>query len=353
MQAAANGFFYVLDRKSGVLVSAVPFVPVNWATGIDSTTGRPVENPLARYSRTRKPFVVQPGPRGAHSWHSMSFSPDTGLVYIPAQLNTAELEVTKDAATSRYAITSGTTVSHPAQVAFDTSRLIAWDPLTRSARWQLDRDAPVAGGVLATAGNLVFQGTAAGTLEALDARDGKSLWKTNTNAPVLAAPVTYEANGQQLLAVVAGAGGAALLEGGAGTPRGVTGKNTARLLVYSLTGIARVPATAAAPAQSIAAPAVGTPVQRIQGKELYAHYCARCHGADTLNTGPLKDLKRSERLADSLQWQRVVYAGLLYATGMPGFMAELKPADVEDLRAFVSGEATQISKPTASEATRH
>src|SRR5262249_43027722 len=113
MQAAANGFVYVLDRATGKLISATPFVPVSWAKGIDPATGRPQENPAARYSRTHKPFVVQPGPRGAHSWHPMAFDPVNGLLFIPAMLSSAELSVDAQPV-SRYALASETSARRPA-----------------------------------------------------------------------------------------------------------------------------------------------------------------------------------------------------------------------------------------------
>ena len=85
MQANKNGFFYVLDRKSGALISAKAIVPMTWASGIDLKTGRPIENKDARYGETGKPVDVKPGPLGAHNWQPMAFNPNTGLVYIPAQ----------------------------------------------------------------------------------------------------------------------------------------------------------------------------------------------------------------------------------------------------------------------------
>jgi quinohemoprotein ethanol dehydrogenase len=338
IQAAANGFLYVLDRATGKLISATPFAPVSWAKGIDPATGRPQENLEARYSRTRKPFLVQPGPRGAHSWQPMAFDPLRGLLYIPAMLNSAELSVDTQP-DSRYALNSGTAVRRAAGMPPDSSRLIAWDPVLEKPVWSLDRATPVASGVLATDGSLVFQGSAEGTFEALDAGTGKSLWSIKTGTAIIAAPVTYEVNGEQLVAVIAGAGGAELLEGGRQSAQHAPQHNTAQLLAFSLGGSTQWPGDEPPHASPAPPQHVGSTAQISQGATLYARYCARCHGEGALNAGPLKDLKHSEHLADASRWRNVVYAGLLTQTGMPGFMAELKPEDVEAVRAYVVGQA--------------
>jgi quinohemoprotein ethanol dehydrogenase len=335
IQASANGFLYVLDRASGYLISATAFVPVNWAMGIAPATWRPEENPAARYSRMRKSFVIQPGPRGAHSWHPMAFNPTNGLLYIPAMLNSAEISFEDPQTQSRYILTSGAKVARPTGVAPDSSRLIAWDPIGQKPVWSLDRATPVASGVLATAGSLVFQGSSDGQLEALDANTGKRLWSRDIGTSITAAPIMYEVNGVQMLAVVAGAGGGALLAGGRTAAQHVPRSNTPRLLAFSLAGSAKLPAPPNETAALPAARARSEAAQSERGKLLYAQYCARCHGEDTLDAGPLKDLKRSDHLAHASQWQRVVYAGLLTQTGMPAFMAELKPDDIEAVRAYV------------------
>jgi quinohemoprotein ethanol dehydrogenase len=353
LQAAANGFVYVLDRATGQLISATAFVPVTWATGVDLTTGRPQENPAARYSRTGKPFVVQPGPPGAHSWHSMAFDPMNGLLYIPAMLNAAELSVDKDAPLGRYALTSATAFRRPEGSAPDASRLIAWDPVNQKAMWSLDRATPVASGVLATAGSLVFQGSTNGTLEVLSADTGKSLWKFDAGTSITAAPITYEAAGTQMVSVVAGAGGRQLLEGGRAAASHVPAHNTPRLLAFSLNGTAQLPAAAPAGSLPFQTPATfGTSAQVGSGKTLYERYCARCHGEGTINAGPLKDLKQSQLLADAPQWRRVVYAGLLRSAGMPGFMVELSSKDAEALRAYVVECAHDADTATATDVPR-
>jgi quinohemoprotein ethanol dehydrogenase len=339
LQAAANGFVYVLDRARGRVISATPFVPVNWAKRVDIATGRPEENPAARYSRTHAPFTIQPGPAGAHSWHPMSFNPLNGLLYIPAMLNTAELSAAKAERLSRYALTTGTAVNRPAGSAPNSSRLIAWDPVRQKAVWTRERAAPVASGILATGGSVVFQGSTDGKLEALDARSGRSLWRMETGASITAAPVTYEANGTQIVAVIAGAGGATLMAGGPHTAPHLPGHNTPRLLAFSLNGSMKLPKSEITRSHRAPPERFGSPAQLANGKALYSRFCARCHGENTINAGPLLDLKNSARLSETAEWQRVVYAGLLSSTGMPGFMAEISSGDAEALRAYVVAEA--------------
>jgi quinohemoprotein ethanol dehydrogenase len=342
MQASANGFFYVLDRKDGRLLSATSFVPTTWATGVDLASGRPLEERAARYSKSGKPFLARPGPRGAHSWQPMSFNPATGLVYIPAQINAAQLSVSKEKGSSRYRITAGATVGRPQGLAPDSTELIAWDPLQHRGLWVIERDTPVASGVLSTAGSLLFQGSSNGVLEAFDAASGDRLWRTEAGSPITAAPMTYAINGTQYLAVVVGAGGAAMLEGGEAMHKQASTGSIARLLVYSLSGKAQLPPTSAAAAVGPPPEQTGTPAQIEKGKVLYASYCARCHGSEVINAGPLTGLARAASLGDAKQWNLIAFAGLKGNSGMPGFMAEIKPEDTEAVRAYVIHRAHEM-----------
>jgi quinohemoprotein ethanol dehydrogenase len=345
MQAAANGFFYVIDRETGQLLSAEPFVPVNWASKVDLATGRPIESPAARYSKTKKPFDIQPGPQGAHSWHPMSFNPRTGLVYIPAMENAATLSVDKGESPSRYALTRGTRVEQTMLNAKPSSHLSAWDPIQQKEIWRVQYTTPSASGVLATAGGLVFQGSALGQLFAFHAESGQQLWKADTQSSVTTAPVTYQASSDQFVAVVVGAGGAIALAGGQSTSHEPATINTPRILAYSLNGKATLPPPRVESANTSVPVSFGTPKQVSNGAAHFSRYCARCHGENAVNAGPLKDLRQSSYLGDSTKWQQVVYAGLLTSTGMPGFMAEINAADAESVRAFVVAQANQSPSP--------
>jgi quinohemoprotein ethanol dehydrogenase len=194
MQANKNGFFYILDRTTGKLISASTFVPVNWASGIDLKTGRPIENPGIRYDQTGKPVRMMPGPMGAHSWQPMAYSPKTGLVYIPAQQIGMEFTPTKNYRPSPMGQDVGVgTASTPGT----TDSLLAWDPVAQKERWHVNYLGPWNGGVLTTAGNLVMQGDAAGNFNVYRADSGEKLWSMSAQTAVMGGPVTYEVNGER------------------------------------------------------------------------------------------------------------------------------------------------------------
>ncbi|HWU02928.1 MAG TPA: PQQ-dependent dehydrogenase, methanol/ethanol family, partial [Novosphingobium sp.] len=206
MQAPKNGFFYMLDRKTGRFLSGTPYVPVNWARGLDPVTGRPIENPAARYYRSGKPVFQFPSSGGGHNWPPMAFSPRTGLVYIPAQdvgMVYAPAGGEKQvigAYTSGVGMAGGGGMDAAARrklYAGMKGYLIAWDPVKGQARWRIDQRAPFNGGVLATGGGLVFAGTTAGQLVAHDDLTGRPRWSFAAQTGVLAAPITYRLDGRQ------------------------------------------------------------------------------------------------------------------------------------------------------------
>jgi alcohol dehydrogenase (cytochrome c)/quinohemoprotein ethanol dehydrogenase len=230
MQAPKNGFFYVLDRATGALISAEPFIQVNWAERVDPTSGRPVEHPEARYYQTGKTWTSVPGPAGAHSWQPMAFHPGTGLVYLPVQETgfpyAAEASLTLstrrfDTGVDFVQASLPTDPKVVAQILEGVNgHLAAWDPVAQKEVWRAKHLGPSNGGVLATAGNLVFQGTAAGNFEAYRADTGAPLWSAPTRTGVLAAPITYTVDGEQYVAVAAGGGGIfALAPGPVGDPQ--------------------------------------------------------------------------------------------------------------------------------------
>jgi quinohemoprotein ethanol dehydrogenase len=209
MQAPKNGFFYVLDRATGELLSADAYVPMTWATGVDKKTGRPIERPEARYKEQLT--IVKPGPFGGHNWQPMSFSPQTGLVYIPAQDPFFAYAGVKD---FKYRPGAWNTGSDFGQLkvlppVVPTGHLLAWDPVAQKERWRVPYKTIWNGGLLSTAGNLVFQGTADGRFVAYSADRGEKLWEVTVGTGIIAAPVTYEVDGVQYVSVMAGWGGAA------------------------------------------------------------------------------------------------------------------------------------------------
>ena len=207
MQAPKNGFFYVLDRTTGELISAAPFTTVTWATHIDQKTGRPVETPEARYGK--KAVRLSPSPIGAHHWPPMAFNPATGLVYFPGQ-DISSVFQSVDAFNfkpgqwntgTRMGANAADVAANPAPIPGIRAFLVAWDPVAQQERWR--NEFRPSGGVLSTAGNLIFAGDAGGTLHALDPATGKSLWQGQVQAGV-ATPVSYSVDGKQYVSVLAG-----------------------------------------------------------------------------------------------------------------------------------------------------
>lgn len=213
MQAPKNGFFYVLDRLTGEFISAAPFTTVTWATHIDPRTGRPVETPEARYGK--KGARLSPSPVGAHHWPPMAYNPATGLVYFPGQdtasnfqaVDSFDFKVGQWNTGTRLGQTAGAAASAaappaPAPLPGRRGFLVAWDPVAQKERWRIDFSP--SGGVLSTAGNLIFVGDGSGRFMALDPATGKLLWERQLQPGGVATPVTYEMNGRQFVAVMAG-----------------------------------------------------------------------------------------------------------------------------------------------------
>src|SRR5262249_18547125 len=222
MQAPKNGFFYVLDRKTGELLSAEPYVKVTWASGIDKKTGRPQFTDSADYSK--QPQMTFPSPYGGHNWQPMAFNPQTGLVYIPAQeipflyVNDEKFKVRKRGFNNGMGLIAQgipeDNFSVGALLNITNGKLSAWDPVNQKEVWKVDYDNPWNAGVLTTAGNLVFTGTADGRIIAYSSDKGEQLWQASAQTGVIAPPMTYTVDGEQYIAISVGWGGALGLVGG-------------------------------------------------------------------------------------------------------------------------------------------
>jgi PQQ-dependent dehydrogenase (methanol/ethanol family) len=203
-KADRNGFFYVLNRQTGKLISAQSYVPINWATGVDMTTGRPIEVPDKRPRFKFRAMNICPNLLGGKNWHPMSYSPQTGLVYIPSINLCMDMEGAEPAykrGSFYLAFEFDLGKSGPGNY---MSELIAWDPVKQQKVWGNKDALPWLGGTMTTAGGLVFHGDIRGWFRALDAKTGKQLWQFNTGSGVAAAPMTYEIDGKQYVAVVSG-----------------------------------------------------------------------------------------------------------------------------------------------------
>ena len=364
MQAPKNGFFYVLDAKTGQLVSARPFTDISWATHVDIETGRPVETPEARFYRTGKPFVSKQNPNGAHTWHPMSFSPETGLVYIPIHMQDFVFNddpgfkpspLTTNLGIRRGALSTDPVVraaAAKAAVASAGGRLVAWDPVAQREVWRADREGAANGGVLSTAGGLVFQGTGAGQFAALHARSGAALWSAETQTGVLAAPISYEIGGTQYVAVMVGTGGSWAMAGDEANAKGNKLPSIARLLVYALGGAAQLPPARPRPVRQLAPPpATAAAATVARGEAAFGTYCGRCHGrAGAENFGILPDLRYSATLGSREAWAGVVLGGQLAARGMASFSSVVDADTADAIRAYVIAQANAARRSAAASA---
>jgi PQQ-dependent dehydrogenase (methanol/ethanol family) len=334
MQAPKNGFFYVLDRKTGELLSADPFVTVTWAKGVDLATGRPIELPGVDYRE--QTVEVKPSPFGAHNWQPMSFNPKTGLVYIPAQDIPYFFRLDKEWKHRMGAWNTGAdpTVADSFPASLVSGHLLAWDPVAKQEVWRAQYALPWNGGTLSTAGNLVFQGTAHGTFAAYRATDGKLLFETSAGTGVVAPPVTYQLDGEQFVAVLAGWGGVyPLVAGEAAAAAGVV-DNRGRLLVFQLGGTATLPPQQVATREIAALPVPQDATLVTRGNHTFQRWCATCHGVGAVSGGVLPDLRKADpRIYEILE--SIVLGGALSNNGMPRFDAWLRRDDVAAIRAYL------------------
>ena len=349
MQAPKNGFFYVLDRVDGKLISAQPFTTVNWASGVDLKTGRPLQNPAAHFGDTHKPWIAMPGPIGSHNWQPMSFSPQTHLVYIPAQDVPFAYGDPKTFAPNPLAYNTGidpSIVSLPdeprakAQVlASVRGYLKAWDPVTQKEVWRVEQAGAWNGGVLSTAGGLVFEGNAAGSFNAYAADKGTPLWSFPAQTGIVAAPIAYAVGGQQYIAVVVGWGGAFPLAFGEVARKGSLAQNRSRVLAFRLGGTAQLPAPPPMPAPLKPPEPFADAAKLPIGKLVYESYCSVCHGDTAVGAGVLPDLRWSPMLASADTWRSVVLEGSRTQNGMVSFAQVLTPDLAELVRAYVVARA--------------
>jgi len=204
LKADRNGFFYVLDRRTGRLISAKSFVPINWATRVDLDSGRPVEVPEKRPKFKQRAKDICPNLLGGKNWQPMSFNPKTGLVYIPSINLCMDMEGAEPAyERGKFYLAFEFDLGKGGPGGY-MGELIAWDPLKQQKVWGNKDELPWLGGTLTTAGGLTFHGDVRGWFKALDAKSGQVLWQFNTGSGISAAPVTYAVGGKQYVAVVSG-----------------------------------------------------------------------------------------------------------------------------------------------------
>src|SRR5450631_986252 len=373
MQAAKNGFYYVLDRGSGELLSAHNFAFVSWTRGIDAKTGRPSVDPSANYDHG--PALVFPSVAGAHTWQPMAYDPDHGMTFIPVIESGNVMLETSD---RRAGLVEGqfTTPSFVPEI-YDpkamrslygnlprldrlsrgmktevVSRgfLRAWSIAEHRVAWETQTATSLDGGVLATAGGLVFQGDANGKLNAYAADTGRKLASLDLGSSMLAAPITYRVNGVQYVAIMAGYGGGGVITGTPLDPASAAYRygNDGRIIALKLGGaVPPLPPVRADDGPPPEPPArQGTAAQIAQGEILYNRHCSRCH---VYGRGILPDLRRATPATHTL-FKSIVLEGIYAPKGMARFDDVLSVADAEALHDYVIDQAWQLKNSPAAAA---
>ncbi|MFV0278583.1 MAG: c-type cytochrome, partial [Parahaliea sp.] len=349
MQAPKNGFFYVLDRVTGKLISAEKYTLVTWADRVDLETGRPVEAPNARYEEA--PALLFPSTQGGHNWHPMSYSPDTGLVYIPAHIGLMLYADDKDFTFKEKGWNTGVNLLPAAlpddpelraeAVANFSGFISAWDPVAQREVWRVPQTNLWNGGMLSTAGNLLFQGNADGEFVAYRADNGEQLWSSPAHTGIVAAPITYSIDGEQYVAVSAGWGGAQVSFGEIAA-RSKGNITRSRLLVYKLGGQGQLPTpvtVAAARPEPPPATASADTVKR--GQAVYINHCHFCHGDRAMSGTNIPDLRRMSAQTHE-QFLPIVLGGLRHNRGMAGFADRLSSEDAQAIHAYLIERAHRL-----------
>lgn len=345
MQAPKNGFFYVLDRQTGKLLSAEPYTYMNWATGVDKTTGRPIETSFSRYKNENR--VISPGPVGGHNWQSMAYNPTTGLVYFPTHTlsfafgNDSIWTFRENSRNVSVPLPHLPTIPDPNRPAnMDQGQLVAWNPKTQKEAWRVDYPATFwNGGVVATAGGLVFQGTGEGKFIAYDAADGKKLWEFNVGSGVIAPPVTYMMDGKQYVSIAVGWGG------NPGHRVRFTEQNyPGTLFTFELGGKPTYDGfIKTKPKELIQLPVTASEAEIEKGKLLYNANCRTCHGMMGDNGGSIPNLTYSSEGTFGIM-EEIVLKKMYYNKGMPDFSDRLGSEDVQAIKNYVLHSANELKK---------
>ncbi len=343
MTVPKNGFFYVLEAKTGKLLSAKPLVKTVWATSIDLTTGRAVETPKS--AGGGRQWTV-------HNWWPMSYNTLTGLVYIPTTDRRADAKAAVESGESGVGL---------------EGRLIAWDPVSQLARWSVEEQIATNGGVLSTAGNLVFQGQGTGEFAAYAADSGKKVWSIQTGSAIESIPVTFSVKGEQYVITPVGWGSGSRLFAPARTMvTNESARGPVRLLAFKLG------ATANYTVPPVVIPPVPEPPKLTASKEtihkgevLYQKFvCDGCHSPDTDGSrawvldGAIPDLRYMP--ADvHRDWYGIVLGGSHWDKGMPGFAdppkfafphAKMTVQDADAIHAYVIAQSWKAYRGEQGEA---
>jgi quinohemoprotein ethanol dehydrogenase len=348
LQSPSNGFFYVIDRSNGKLLSAEKTGKVSWADRIDLKTGRPVENPAARYENG--PFILYPSVLGTHDWQAMAYSPKTQLAYIPYMQTASKFWHSKDEEQLLYTRAPGwwntgvmfESYVDPADPMDGRGSLLAWDPVAQKVRWRQDYPTFWNGGILTTEGNLVFQGIETGEFAAYDAGTGKKLWSFDAQMGIVGAPISFVVDNKQYVSVLAGFGGSGG-DGCCADKKIWSYQAPRRLLTFALGGSAMLPKPD--PALVVTADSIlDDPNLRLDNKQvakgeyLWGFSCGTCHGVEGRSLGAAPDLRASHAALDKPSFTAILRKNLLVDTGMPRF-DDLKDEQLDGLYQYIRSVA--------------
>ena len=347
MQAPKNGFFYVIDRTNGELISAEKYMDLTWASHVDLETGRPVETENARY--LDGPQIVFPSYLGGHNWQPMSFNPETGLVYIPVLDFPANYGLAEDFVYNPGVANLGVDgivgslpdaqAERDAMRALIKGRLVAWDPRTQKEAWRVEHSGTWNGGTLSTGGGLVFQGTADGQFVAFRAEDGERLWSFPAQTGIVAPAMTFELDGEQYVSLNVGWGGAyALVFGEFVTAESMP--NVSRVLTFKLGEDGQLPEVEWKKNVEFNPPPQTASAETIrEGYGVYQDVCMGCHGLNAVSGMLIPDLRGSAYLHNQEAWDSVVRNGALRKNGMAAFAKQVSADQSAAIRAYIIQQA--------------
>jgi quinohemoprotein ethanol dehydrogenase len=366
MQASKNGFFYVLDRNSGELLSATSYTYVNWASGVDLKTGRPTVT--AQGDWYSEPKNVYPSWAGGHTWNPMSYSLKTHLMYIPVlDVPSVWVDMAGNGGTVKYIdgfFTVNGIFPDDTYSADDLRKMFgpmpdlkslasmrkgklvrellrAWDPVAGKTVWEHETSSGIRGydgGVMSTAGNLVFQGRGSGELWVYAADSGKVLKTIPTGSHIMAAPMTYIVKGEQFVALQAGYGGAAITVGSIPpSSAALKYQNVNRIIAFRLGGPAVPTPAPRAEAAFEKPPAPGANARQIQaGETMFVQECSRCH---VFGPSVTPDLRKIAPALSATAFKDIVLRGAVAPTGMERFDDVLTENDADNIRAYLLDQA--------------
>jgi len=352
MQAPKNGFFYVVDRTNGELISAEKFTYVNWASKVGED-GRPVENPGVRYEDGRTYWLV-PGSHGGHNWTPMSYNRSNGLMYIPTAHQAgpyANLPIGVGPGSGIGAQVSMTSKLYLPPVidgnaeaplpGTSSGELIAYDPVKQEKVWGVDQIFHYNGGILTTENGLVIQGDAKGMFYIRDAEDGSILWEYDVRSGVIAPPVTYMVDGEQYITIAVGWGGSQGMSGNV-APRIHPGT----IYTFKIGGSATAPEKL--PPLPKAYASLGTdaePIEIGRGFNAYMNYCMGCHMNPGAGGGAIPDLLMSSHSVFD-NFDKIVLEGILASEGMPNLSEYITKEEVDDIKKYILYSADKLGRGT-------